>query len=324
MSDPTRFPPPRRVETARAAFSVHEAGPPDGVPLLMLHGWPELAHSWAPVFGPLAEAGYRCVMPDLLGFGASDRPDEAARYAVAELTADHAALLDALGIPRAVIVGHDWGGAIAWPMGWQQAERCLGVASVCTPHPARAPAPPVAILERRFGPEHYICRFQDQDGPDAAFGGREADFFRFLFRPGVPRVRWAGLFPGVTHIPDRFAAWSPEGARPPVMSDADLAVYERAYAATGHRTPTHVYRNINRNWADSEDADLTVRCPALMITAARDVLLPPEASEGMEARCPDLTRAEADCGHWAMWEAPEAVADALLGWLTERFPARRA
>ncbi len=69
MSDLTPFPPARRVETARGGFSVHEAGPPDGVPLLMLHGWPELAHSWAPVHGALAEAGYRCLMPDLKGFG---------------------------------------------------------------------------------------------------------------------------------------------------------------------------------------------------------------------------------------------------------------
>ena len=317
----TPFPPARRVPTARCAFSVHEAGPADGVPLLMLHGWPELAHSWAPVCAPLAEAGYRCVMPDLKGFGASDRPDDASAYAASEVTADFCALLDALGIARAVIVGHDWGGALAWPMGWQHPGRVLGVASVCTPHPPRAPAPPLSIFERRFGPEHYICRFQDEDAADAAFGGREAAFFRFLFRPGVPRARWAELFPEVTHIPDRFAAWSPEGARPPVMGEADLAVYERAYAASGHRTPTHVYRNIDRNWSDSEGADLTVRCPTLMITAARDVLLPPEASEGMEDRCPDLTRAEADCGHWAMWEAPEAVTAALLSWLTARFPA---
>ena len=316
----TPFPPARRVESARCGFCVHEAGPADGVPLLMLHGWPELARSWAPVFGPLAEAGYRCIMPDLKGFGASDRPDEVGAYAASEMTADFCALLDALSVARAVIVGHDWGGALAWPMGWRHPGRVLGIASLCTPHPARAPAPPLPIFERRFGPEHYICRFQDPGAADRAFGGREDAFFRFLFRPGVPRERWPALFPGVTHIPDRFAEWTPAGARPPVMGEADLAAYARAYAASGHRTPTHVYRNIDRNWREAEGADLTIRCPALMVTAARDVLLPPEASDGMETRCLDLARAEVECGHWAMWEAPEAVTAALLGWLTARFP----
>ena len=321
MSDPTPFPPARRVETARGHRSVHEAGPQDGVPLLMLHGWPELARSWAPVFGPLAAAGYRCVMPDLAGFGASDAPNDARAYAMDALVADQAALLDALGIERAVIVGHDWGGAIAWPMGWREPDRCLGVASICTPHPARAPAPPLSIFARKGGADHYIVRFQDEDAPDAAFGGREDAFFRFLFRPGPPRERWGALLPEALWLTEQFERFDPAGARPPVMSDADLAVYADAYARTGHRTPTHVYRMIDENWRQTEGRDLTVRAPSLMITASRDMMLPPEASEGMEERVPDLTRARVDSGHWAMWEAPGAVTDALLGWLRDRFPA---
>ena len=321
MTAPTPFPAPRRVETARGPLSLHEAGPAEGVPLLMLHGWPELAHSWAKVFPGLAEAGYRCLMPDLKGFGASHRPDDARTYAMDELCADQAALLDALGLENAVLIGHDWGGAIVWPMGWRHPARCRGVASVCTPHVPRAPYPPLSIFERRFGPEHYIVRFQDEGAPDAAFGGREADFFRFLFRPGPPRERWKDLLPQALWLTDQFEDFDASAARPPVMSDADLAVYEAAYARSGHRTPTHVYRMIDENWRQTEGCDLTVRCPSLMITTERDMMLPPEAADGMEALVPDLARARIDSGHWAMWEAPEAVSAALLSWLQDRFPA---
>lgn len=321
MSELTPFPPARRVKTARSGFSVHEAGPADGIPLLMLHGWPELAHSWAKVFPALAAAGYRCLMPDLKGFGASDRPDDARAYAMDELTADYTALLDALGIEHAVIVGHDWGGAITWPMGWRHPDRCLGLASICTPHAARAPAAPNAIFEHRGSPAHYIVQFQDPDVPDQAFGGNEADFFRFIFRPGPPRDRWKDLLPEALCLTDRFGEFDASRAGPPVMSSNDLAVYERAYAATGHKTPTHVYRMIDENWRQTEGADLTIRAPSLMITASRDMMLPPEAANGMEDRCPDLTRAAVDSGHWAMWEAPEAVTNALLSWLQDCFPA---
>ncbi len=206
-------------------------------------------------------------------------------------------------------------------MGWRHPERCLGIASLCTPHSGRAPAPPLAIFEQRFGPEHYIVRFQDEGLPDRVFGGREDAFFRFVFRPGPPREQWGKLFPGVTHLTDRFEGWEADGARPPVMSDGDLSVYADAYRRTGHRTPTHLYRMIDENWRQTEGRDLTIHCPALMVTAERDVFLPPEMSEGMEERVPDLARATVDAGHWVTWEAPGPVTETLLRWLTERFPA---
>ncbi len=295
-------------------FSVHEAGPEDGLPVLMLHGWPELAFSWAPLVPALTEAGCRLIMPDLKGFGGSSKPEDPAAYRMETLTGDFGRLLDALRIEKAVFVGHDWGGAIIWPLAQRLAERGLGVASFCTPYPEIAPAPPLSIMRKRFGERFYIMQFQDAELPDQAFGGKEERFFPFIFRPGPERERWGELMPGVMALPDRFAEWDGNGADA-VMPPEALAVYAEAYAASGHRTPTMVYRAIDTHWEERKRFDAPITMPALMVTASRDLMLPPEASLGMEERIADLSRAELDSGHWVTWEAPGPAAEALLGWL---------
>ncbi len=317
MTYPLRFPEPRLVEAGDVTFSVHEAGPEDGLPLLMLHGWPELAFSWAPMLPALVEAGCRLIMPDMIGFGGSSKPEEVEAYSMEALTGNVVGLLDALGIEKAVFVGHDWGGAVAWPLAQKHPDRGLGVASLCTPYPAVAPAPPVSIMRRKFGEPFYIVQFQDEELPDRVFGGREEEFFPFIFRPGPARERWGDLLPGVLALPDRFAE-----ARGPfddvVMPREALSVYIDAYRASGHKTPTMVYRAIDRHWEERRRFDPTIGIPGLMVTASRDLMLPPENAIGMEERVADLTIVEVDSGHWMMWEAPDEAAGALTGWLAAK------
>lgn len=314
MNWPLGFPAPRLVEAGDVTFSVHEAGPEDGLPLLMLHGWPELAFSWAPVVPALTEAGCRLVMPDLKGFGGSSKPSDPEAYGMARLTGDFRALLDALGVAKAVYVGHDWGGAIVWAMAQRHPDRALGVASFCTPFPEVAPAPPMSIFRKRFGDRFYMVQFQDEDLPDRAFGGREDGFFRFVFRPGPPRAVWPKLLPGALELPDRFAEFE-GGATDCVVPDDALEVYAEAYRRSGHKTPTMLYRAIDRHREERLAFDPKIGIPALMVTAERDLMLPPEASIGMEDRIADLSRATLDSGHWVTWEAGAAAADALLSWL---------
>ena len=145
VSWPLEFPEPRLVQAGDVTFSVHEAGPEDGLPLLLLHGWPELAFSWAPMVQALTQAGCRLIMPDLKGFGRSSKPEDPDAYTMTAMTGDYPKLLDALGYDKVVLIGHDWGGAIIWPLAQRHADRALGVAALCTPHPALAPAPPLAI-----------------------------------------------------------------------------------------------------------------------------------------------------------------------------------
>src|SRR5215470_8667723 len=102
----------RIIEANGISLYVEEHG--DGVPVLLLHGWPDSARLWRHQVPVLTAAGYRVITPDLRGFGGSARPDAVASYKLASSVADMAAILDAVGAPAAHVVGHDWGAAVAW------------------------------------------------------------------------------------------------------------------------------------------------------------------------------------------------------------------
>src|SRR4051794_17254794 len=95
----------------------------DGSPVLLLHGFPELAYSWRHQVDALADAGYRAIAPDMRGFGKSPAPDEVEAYDVIELCGDVVALMDERGLEKAAIVGHDWGANVAWHFALLHPER---------------------------------------------------------------------------------------------------------------------------------------------------------------------------------------------------------
>lgn len=103
----------RFVDGAGVRLHVVESGPEDGPPVLFLHGFPEFWWSWRHQLDALGAAGYRAVAMDLRGFGASDKPADVASYSIGNSIADVTAVIDTLG-GRAVVVSHDWGGALGW------------------------------------------------------------------------------------------------------------------------------------------------------------------------------------------------------------------
>lgn len=115
-------------------MNVAVAGPEDAPPVILLHGFPESHRTWRNV-APLLEDRLRLVMPDLRGFGDSDRPTDVADYAAETLIGDIFALADALDIDRFALVGHDWGGAIAWAAALRGNPRIERLAIVNSPHP---------------------------------------------------------------------------------------------------------------------------------------------------------------------------------------------
>ncbi|MFI5317863.1 MAG: alpha/beta fold hydrolase [Myxococcota bacterium] len=106
--------PGRVVEVNGVRLHVHERGPSSGAPVLLLHGFPDSSSLWRQQVPALVGAGYRVIAPDLRGFGSSDRPPGVDAYAIPTLIGDAAGLLDALGVPRAHVVCHDWGAALGW------------------------------------------------------------------------------------------------------------------------------------------------------------------------------------------------------------------
>ena len=167
----TDMPPLQFARTNGIRMGYHDAGPSgDAPPLVLCHGWPELAYSWRHQIRALAAAGLRVIAPDQRGFGATDAPPEVQAYDLEQLTADLVGLLDHLGIAKAIFVGHDWGGFVVWQMALRHAARVAGVVSLNTPHLPRAPVDPIAILRQRHGDSMYIVHFQDPSrSADAIF-----------------------------------------------------------------------------------------------------------------------------------------------------------
>ncbi|HEY6578938.1 MAG TPA: alpha/beta hydrolase, partial [Rhizomicrobium sp.] len=120
------------LRTNGVDLAVYEAGPKTGFPVVLCHGFPELAFSWRHQLAALGAAGYHAIALDQRGYGGSSRPDEIEAYDMPHLTDDLASLLDALGMEKAVFCGHDWGGSVVWAMPLYHPERVAGVIGVNT------------------------------------------------------------------------------------------------------------------------------------------------------------------------------------------------
>ncbi len=123
------------IDANGLTFSARAAGPVGGRPVLLLHGFPETSWSWRGLLGALGSAGYRAVAPDQRGYSAKARPPAVADYAVPHLLADVLALADTMEMATFDLIGHDWGGLLAWVIAARHSERVRSLTVVSTPHP---------------------------------------------------------------------------------------------------------------------------------------------------------------------------------------------
>jgi epoxide hydrolase A/B len=290
--------------------------------VLMLHGFPETSHTWRHQIDAVAAAGYRAVAPDVRGYGETDAPREVKDYRLRILAADAVGIVEALGEKQAVIVGHDWGAAIAWECARMHPEVFRAVVAMSVPLMLRSPAPPTAILAKRFeGSFFYMLYFQEAERPEkeleadprrtlrliylAASGEAATPGQGFAFKP--PR---AGLLEGMVDTQ----------VLPPWLTEHDLDVLEAAFRRSGFGGPLNRYRAMDLDWAENEaTADRPVPQPALFIAGDRDmtVVLAKNALERMQERVPQLRRVLMipGAGHWIGEERPAEVNDALVAFL---------
>ncbi len=291
----------RYVVTNGIRLFCLEAGPADGQPVLLLHGFPELAYSWRHQLSALGAAGYHVIAPDLPGYGRSDKPD--VTYDCDWINACLVGVVDAFGGDRFVVAGHDWGGILVWIMARQYPERVAGVIGVNTPDLPRSPIPPVQLMRQIFvDTPIYIIQFQERGVAEWVLGtwGRGTDDFVEM------------IFGATTK---RSEAFTPEV----------LDVYKEAFRPVGALTPPiEYYRNLDRNWElTAKIADRIIDVPCLMISAADDPVLTPAMTAGMEERVPNLERIVIEnCGHWTQQEKPQETTDAMLAYL-RRVPTWR-
>jgi pimeloyl-ACP methyl ester carboxylesterase len=125
-----------RADVGDLTFDVRVDGPDDGRPVLLLHGFPETALSWAAVTPLLTEAGLRTYAPDQLGYSPGARPAEVGAYSMPNLAQVTADLMTAMAVPRADVVGHDWGANVAWTLAAWHPDRVRSLTAVSVPHPA--------------------------------------------------------------------------------------------------------------------------------------------------------------------------------------------
>src|SRR6201996_631798 len=313
-------------------MGYYEAGPKsDKPPVVLCHGWPELAFSWRHQIKALSEAGIRVIAPDQRGYGATERPEAGETYDMEHLPGDLVGLLDHLKIDKAIFVGHDWGGFVVWQMPLRHAGRVAGVVGLNTPHWPRAPIDPIALFRQRFAAHMYIGQFQDPARePDRIFGSRvEQTFDAFMRKPArspdtPPETPIAGVgaSPRINlAFPQMIANYDARhDPRTPILSAEEKKVFVDTFSKTGFTGGINWYRNFTRNWQRSAGLDHTVRVPSLMIMAENDAVLPPSAADGMEQLVPDLEKyLVRDSGHWTQQEKPEEVSAKLIEWRRKRF-----
>jgi pimeloyl-ACP methyl ester carboxylesterase len=308
----------RTVQAGTLRMAVLEAGA--GPAVVLCHGFPDLAWSWRRQLPALAAAGFHAIAPDQRGYGGTDRPGAVEAYDIHHLTGDLVALLDALGVERAVFVGHDWGGLVAWQMPSLHPARTAGVVGVNTPYLPRPPAPPVQIMRALFGSDYYVVQFQEPGAADAGLARDVGRTFRQLMKRGVPfadveaRLARDGMRTMVDLV------WGEDTLGEPLLADDDLAHYVETFTRTGFTGGLNWYRNIDRNWETTAHLPTRIDVPALMVIAEWDPVLRPELAVPMTALVSDLeTVTIPRCGHWTPQERPDELNRILVDWLTRRF-----
>jgi pimeloyl-ACP methyl ester carboxylesterase len=271
------------------------AGPEDGPLVVLLHGFPEFWYSWRGQIGPLADAGYRVLAPDLRGYNRSSKPSGVAAYDVAELVADVTGLIDHAGRESAAVVGHDWGGLVAWHVASRRPAAVDRLTVLNAPHPDRFER------ELRASPRQAL-----------------RSWYVFLFQvPWLPeRLLTADDCAAV-------ASMLREGAtRPDTFTDEDVARYREAFARPGVATAAVNYyraqaRRTVRESLSGRGQRHDVSVPTLLLWGEQDPALDASLTEGLGEWVPNL-RVERypDAGHWVQFDAPDRVAEALLSFLS--------
>src|SRR4029077_8072772 len=266
-----RFPAPTMFKNNGIEMAVYEAVPKDGIPVVLCHGFPELAYSWRYQLPALAAAGYRAIAPDQRGYGRTSRPEAITDYDMEHLTGDLAGLLDALGLRDAIFCGHDWGGLVVWQMPLIHPKRVKGVIGVNTPFLPRAPIDPIVAMRTMFGEDMYIVYFQKPGLADAALAKDVGKSFRFFMRKsGMKAADYAKLPAEQRNLALVKALEADEGGwggGQPLLNDEEMKFFVDTFTKTGFTGGINWYRNFTRNWQKSEGVEQKAHVPGVMVMA---------------------------------------------------------
>ncbi|MGZ3689783.1 MAG: alpha/beta fold hydrolase [Bdellovibrionota bacterium] len=270
-----------RIETEPGVhLHVVTAGPKSGRPLIFLHGFPEFWFGWDAQIEHFARAGYRVIAPDQRGYNLSDKPAGLSGYRLSRLAADIIAMMDRLGIARALLVGHDWGGAVSWFLASKYPERFEKLAILNMPH--------LAVFRKHL-----------RSNPRQRKRSRYIAFFQIPWLPEF--LLSAGRLTRTLTATSRVGTFS-EGA---------LARYHEAWKQPGAvRGMVNWYRAVRLE----TEAVGRIRVPTLVLWGMKDRFLGAEMAEESVAQCENgrLERLEG-ATHWVQHEEPARVNELLGG-----------
>ncbi|MDN5749129.1 MAG: alpha/beta fold hydrolase [Pseudonocardia sp.] len=272
-----------RTAIGPGLLDVHEAGPPDGAPVLLLHGFPQGADCWDAVVPALTGAGYRTVAPDQRGYSPGARPAGRAAYTLDALVRDAVAVIDDHAGGRAHVVGHDWGAVVAWRLAARHPERVRTLAALSVP-PTAAYVRSL-VTTRQFLASWYFAAFQIPWLPERVLDARGR--------------RFSALFAAAL----RRTGQSRERAERDAVRLADPAALTAAL---------NWYRGVLV--APSRVVDPPVTVPTLFVWSDGDTALTRQCTELAHRHVSGPYRYAELHGvsHWIPEEAPEALAALLL------------
>ena len=309
----------RRIATNGIELKIAEQG--QGPLVLLLHGFPESWYSWRHQFEPIANAGFKCVAPDMRGYGESDAPEDIAAYNQVEVVNDIVGLVSALGYEQAIVIGHDWGAPTAWSCAKDFPEVFTAVGALSVPFSPRPDTPPLDTLKAIFKHMFFYQLYFQEPGVAEAELERdiEVSLRKFLHMASgdvdvtsfQPKPADADLLSDLAD-PGKLGDW---------CSEQDLAYYVSQFEKHGFRGPLSYYRNHNETWFMTSDRPLEIHQPAMFAAGDKDgvIMMAAEALKNMPKHVKDLriNQLIPGAGHWTQQEAPDVVNQLIVQFLQE-------
>lgn len=275
------------IETNGIRLHAAAEGPEDGQLVVLLHGFPEFWYGWIHQIGPLAKKGYRVVAPDLRGYNLSEKPEGIEQYTLDKLKDDVAGVIRHFGRERAIVVGHDWGGAVAWHLAATEPDLVELLIAVNIPHPKAMPRV-MAKNPLQWLKSSYMAFFQIPELPEKALA---ADYFKTMVGSLVST------------------------SRPGTFSEEELERYKEAWAQPGALTGMLNWYRALRQGSMHQTPDRKITVPVRLIWGIGDQFLSPMLAKESMNFCEDGELVfVGEATHWVHHEQAH-----ILNMLIDRF-----
>lgn len=325
----------RTFRSPRHTTHFWEAGPADGPLMIFLHGWPQIALMWRAQIEAFASEGWRCIAPDMRGYGASSAPPSPSAYALQEIVADMVELHDHLGAKPAIWIGHDLGSPVAGALAAHHPNRSRGVVFVSVPYSPESFALPslLPLVDRKLYPvdqypdgqwDYYRFYLTHFDQAVADFDADLPATLSVIYRPGDPSaINTVSRSASVTRNGGWFGSAHRAPSIPPdptLWAAADFNALIEAFRLHGFRPGNSWYLNDSANvaYAHSAPDDGHLRQPVLFVNGDYDTICDitrTRLGDPMRASCPDLSIVSIPAGHWLPLESKAELVQAIRSWL---------